>query len=91
MTGEVWYAVDRIERGLVVLLDDSGDEASMAIERLPGGLVEGSVLRVPLAAEGGPDWDRARIDRAETQRRLREAREILSELRKRDPGGDVEL
>jgi hypothetical protein len=64
MTGEVWYAVDRIERGLVVLLDDSGDEASMAIERLPGGLVEGSVLRVPLAAEGGPDWDPQRVAEA---------------------------
>lgn len=91
MTGEAWYAVDRIERGRVVLLDDSGDEVSMAVERLPGGLVEGSVLCVPLAADGGPEWDRARIDRAETQRRLREAREILSELRKRDPGGDIEL
>lgn len=91
MTGEAFYAVDRIERGRVVLLGDSGDELSVAIERLPPAITEGLVLRVPLATEGGPDWDRARIDRAETHRRLREAREILDELRERDPGGDIEL
>ena len=91
MPGEEWYAVDRIERGLVVLVGDSGDEVSVQLDRLPSAVAEGAVLGVPVTATGGLDWDRARIDIAETQRRLREAREILEELRGRDPGGDIEL
>jgi hypothetical protein len=91
MSGEERYAVDRIERDRAVLVADSGDEVSVPLERLPLAVEEGSVLRVPLAAKGGLDWNRASIDRAETQRRLREARDMLRELRRRDPGGDIEL
>lgn len=91
MSREEWYAVDRIERDRVVLVRDTGDEVTVPRESLPLAVREGSVLRVPLATQGGPDWAGARIDRAETERRLREARDTLRELRRRDPGGDIEL
>ena len=91
MPGQKWYAVDRIEGVQAVLVGDSGDEVSVQLDRLPSEVTEGAVLSVPVSASRGLDWDRARIDIAETQRRLREAREILEELRGRDPGGDIEL
>jgi hypothetical protein len=86
-----YYAVDRIEGDLVVLIGDSGEEVLASLEELPTPLEEGTVLRVRVDVEGGHDWKRARIDRAETKRRRREAEALLRELRKRDPGGDVEL
>lgn len=89
--GQEWYAVDRIEGDQVVLVGDSGGEVAVQLDRLPSAVTEGAVLGVPVSASGGLDWDCARIDLAETQRRLREAREILEELRGRDPGGDIEL
>jgi len=91
MPGEDWYAVDRIEADLVVLVGESGGEVSVPRRSLPSAVKEGVVLRVPMAAEGGPDWSGAYIDRAETERRLRERREVLRDLRRRDPGGDIEL
>jgi hypothetical protein len=91
MSREEWYVVDRIERDVVVLVADTGDEVTVPRGSLPSAVEEGAVLRVPVAAEGGLDWAAARVDRAETERRLQEAREILRQLRRRDPGGDIEL
>jgi hypothetical protein len=91
MSDDVYYAVDRIEGELVVLVRDSGEEASVPRASLPSAIREGTVLRVPVGERGVPRLDAARVDEAETERRLGEARQILRELRKRDPGGDIEL
>lgn len=86
-----YYAVDRVEGVLVILVKESGDEVAVARESLPSAVEEGSVLRVPLTPGGEPTWRAARVEEAETKRRRREARAILRELRARDPGGDVKL
>ena len=91
MSDDLYYVVDRIEGDLVVLVRDSGEETSVPRASLPTAIREGVVLRVPLLEGGVSQWDAARVDEAETERRLGEAREILRELRKRDPGGDIEL
>ena len=49
------------------------------------------VLRVPATKEGDPDWRLAVPDEELRQRRLAEARDILKELKTRDPGGDLVL
>lgn len=100
---EIWV-VDRVEGDAVVLVRDDGGEAA---EREPGHggprtedvpsaeigapVREGDVLRVPLGADGRPDWRAARPDDALRNRRLERARAVLDELKGRDPGGDVEL
>ncbi|MGD8867058.1 MAG: DUF3006 domain-containing protein [Gemmatimonadales bacterium] len=91
MSDDVYYAVDRFERDFAVLVQDSGEETSVPRASLSSAIREGTVLRVPVGEGGVPRWDAARVDEAETERRLREAREVLRELRKRDPGGDIEL
>lgn len=93
-TEEIWV-VDRVGRDVAVLVLD-GDEEDMvvsevAVELLGDRAVEGAVLRVPLGAVGEPAWDRAVRDRGAEEARRAEAEAILEELRKRDPGGDVEL
>jgi hypothetical protein len=91
MAAEKFYTVDRIEEEQAILVGDAGDELNVALGELPKGLAEGTVLRVPLAAAGDLDWPSARIDADETERRLNEAERLLSDLRRRDPGGDVSL
>jgi hypothetical protein len=48
-----YYAVDRIEGDLVVLIGDSGEEVLASLEELPTPLEEGTVLRVRVDVEGG--------------------------------------
>jgi hypothetical protein len=91
MPREKFYAVDSIKKKHAVLVGDAGDSATVELEELPRGLTEGTVLRVPLDEHGAPDWATARRDEAETERRLREAEDLLRSLRRRDPGGDIEL
>jgi hypothetical protein len=88
---ELYYTVDRIRKGRAILVGDAGDESEVVLGDLPAALTEGDVLRVPLDKEGASDWAAARIDTEETERRRREARRILQELRRRDPGGDIDL
>lgn len=90
MRAERFYAVDRIERKRVVVIGDDGNRREVSRDELPAQLREADVVRVPLA-EGELDWASARVDRDETERRRREAQRLLDRLRKRDPGGDVEL
>ena len=85
------YSVDRIEGALVILVGDSGEEHSVQLHLLPGGTTEGTVLRVMLDADGRLDWQSAQIDKAEAQRRTQQAEDLLNKLRRRDPGGDVDL
>jgi hypothetical protein len=86
-----YYAVDRIEGRIAVLVDDGGMPLDAPRSSLPAGAREGSVLRVPIDRDGNPDWSLVEVDEAERQRRLKEARETLNRLRKRDPGGDIAL
>ncbi len=91
MLTERFYAVDSIGDKAATLVGDSGNTVTVALRNLPAGIREGTVLRVPLDAQLGPDWRSAQIDATETERRRREAEETLKELRRRDPGGDIEL
>jgi hypothetical protein len=85
------YTLDRIEGESAILNDDAGVSATVPARALPPGVREGIVLQVPLGTGGKPLWARARVDHAETARRLAEAEDRLTRLKKRDPGGDVAL
>ncbi len=86
---EIWV-VDRMEGDVAVMAADHGEVLDVARELLPEGAREGSVLRVVVGPEG-PNWREAEIDETLREDRLREAREILERLKKRDPGGDIKL
>ena len=85
----VWV-VDRVEAGLAVLVADDEETLDIPLNLLPAGTEEGSVL---LVAEqvGGPAWSSSRLDEERKQEMLQNAEATLSELRKRDPGGDIVL
>ena len=86
-----FYAVDRLEGTIAVLVSDSGATVQMPRVELPTGIREGAVLRVRFGAQNLPDWSSAVIDKEEEQRRLREAKEMLDDLKRSDPGGDIKL
>ncbi|HMG19644.1 MAG TPA: DUF3006 domain-containing protein [Gemmatimonadales bacterium] len=86
-----FYAVDRIEGKIVVLVADDGTTLDVPRSTLPTRLREGTVLRVRLGANGKPDWSSAEIDRDEEERRLKEANDTLNEMKRSDPGGDITL
>ncbi len=89
--GGIWV-VDRIESDTVVLVQDgSGRTLEVSRSLISVSIGEGTVLRVPATEEGGPDWGLAVLDEELRERRLAEAREVLEQLKKRDPGGDVVL
>ncbi len=85
-----FYVVDRIEGRTAVLMLDTGEEHDVPLRKLPVGTQEGTVLRVD-NDDGALNWSSARIDKAETARRKREATDVLHRLRRRDPGGDIKL
>jgi len=89
--GEIWV-VDRIEGDTAVLVED-GTGRTLEVSRSLLSIVvdEGTVIRVPPTEEGGPDWGLAVVDEELRERRLAEARDVLEQLKKRDPGGDVVL
>ena len=86
------WVVDRIEGDTVVLVED---ETSRTLEvsrsLISVSVAEGAVLRVAGTDEGQPDWTSAVLDEDLRQRRLAETRDVLEELKTRDPGGDVVL
>ncbi len=85
------WVVDRVEGRVAVLVaDDDGGRTDVPLARLPGGLGEGAVLRVPLSG-GRPVWKGATVDEGLRRARLDEAEGALDRLRHRDPGGDVSL
>ena len=86
-----FYAVDRIERNIAVLVSDRGETVEMPRLELPAGLKEGSVLCVRFGAQNLPDWSSAVIDREEETRRLKEAKQQLDDMKRSDPGGDITL
>ena len=86
------WVVDRIEGDTAILVED-GTGRSLDVSRslMTIRVDEGTVLRVPVTEEGRPDWRLAAPDEELRRRRLAEARDILEQLKMRDPGGDVEL
>ncbi len=88
---EGFYSVDRIEGELAILIGGSGEEHSVQLHQLPSGTTEGTVLRVMRDADGRLTWQSAQIDQTEAKRRTQEAEDLLNKLRRRDPGGDVDL
>lgn len=98
------YVVDRVEGGIVVLIaeDVPGGTGALADPQVPPDeevlasalgvpVREGDMLRVPVGADGGPEWSEAAPDPAARAERLSEAEARIARLRKRDPGGDIVL
>jgi hypothetical protein len=91
MPTERTYVVDRIEGELVVLVDDeSGDKVNFDSWELPP-VDEGTVLAVKLDNNGKPQWGSVSVLTDETERRRNLGKQRVEELKKRDPGGDIEL
>lgn len=86
-----FYAVDRIEGTIAVLVGDDGSTIEVPKTLLPRGVREGTVLRVGLGSDGSPDWSRASIDKEEQARRMNAVRRQLDEMKRSDPGGDITL
>lgn len=81
------YAVDRKEGKFLVIERDDGTILDIEADRLPRDCQrEGAVFDVT-----DDDWAHATRNREEEQRRTRESKKALDDLKKRDPGGDVEL
>ena len=85
------YVVDRVEGETAVLVGDAGEEWKVPVGDLPLSVEEGTVLRVLCDPSGNPDWSAAAVDDTERSRSLDEAKRLLEDLRKRDPGGDISL
>lgn len=89
-TERIWV-VDRVEGGIaVVVRDEDARLEDVPVTLLPADIAEGAVLRVPESG-GRPAWAHAAVNEELRRTRLREAKEVLERLRRRDPGGDVVL
>ena len=87
----VFYAVDRLEGQMAVLVGDDESTVDLPRRDLPARVREGTILRVELGADGRPDWASAKIDDQERERRLKGAQERLNRMSESDPGGDIKL
>ncbi len=86
------WVVDRIEGDTAVLVEDeTGHTLDVLRSFISVNVDEGMVLRLPATDDGSPDWSLAVADEELRRRRLEGARDILEELKTRDPGGDVVL
>jgi hypothetical protein len=85
-----FYAVDRLEGKFAVVVGDDGKMIDVERSKLPRQVREGTVLRVR-GGVTGPDWSSAEVDRAEEERRRTAARKVLDDLKRSDPGGDIQL
>lgn len=86
-----FFAVDRLPGGIAALVGDDGKTVEMPRAELPQGLHEGSVVRVRFGLANQADWASAVLDKEEEQRRRNEAKKILDEMERSDPGGDITL
>ena len=85
------FAVDRIESAVAVLVSDSGRAFEIPTAILPKGIQEGSVIQVGKDDSGEVAWATAVLDEVEREARISRAEGVLNELRKRDPGGDIDI
>ena len=81
------YAVDRREGTFLVVERDDGAILDIEADRLPTDCQkEGVVFDVT-----DDDWGSATRNHDEERRRNRDTKKTLDDLKKRDPGGDVNL
>jgi hypothetical protein len=85
-----FYAVDRIESGVAVMVDDELNELQVNVGQFRAPIKEGTVMKVP-DSQNGPDWSGAIPDEKERERRLSAAQAKLRELQRKDPGGNLSL
>lgn len=86
------WIVDRFE-GEVAVVEVDGDRI-VDVPRwlLPTEAGEGDVIVVRVDADDdGRKLAELRVDREATERAREEARRLVDELRRRDPGGDIQL
>jgi hypothetical protein len=88
---QIIVVVDRVEGTIAILEADDGREFQLAPRELRPRAVEGQVYRVDLDADGSPLWKTAVADEKERDRRMKELDARMKRLRRRDPGGDIEL
>ncbi len=85
------FVVDRREGQTLVIEDATGAMIDVPANELPSNCrAEGAVLEVPMT-HGAPNWGDAKRNRAEERRILKDLGARLDRLRRKDPGGDVEL
>ncbi len=89
--GSRLYVVDRLEGHVAVLVTDDGEQVDVPKTSLPFRVREGMVLRVTVDGRGHPEWPSAERDETEERRRMDHARARLERLKRRDPGGDIQL
>lgn len=84
--------VDRFEGDLVVVEVDGDRFLDLPRWLLPSGLREGDVVTAQVeGGEGGERRVTFSLDRAATEAARQEAQALLTRLRRRDPGGDIQL
>ena len=79
-----FYMVDRISAREAVLVDDQGHASTIPLRHFRGGIAENMVLRVPIEDGATLDWASATVDQDETERRARQAKTMLEQLRAQD-------
>jgi hypothetical protein len=85
------FVVDRREGDTLVVEDANGDLRDVPARELPRSCrSEGVVMDVPVVG-GSPQWGQAVRNRTEERRRVTDLTKRMEKLRRRDPGGDVEL
>ena len=75
----------------MLVQDTSGAKAELSQQALPLSLREGDVIRVRRTTDGEPDWPSAIVDPELRRQRLQDALAAIERLKRRDPGGDVDL
>jgi hypothetical protein len=86
------FVVDRREANTLSIQDENGVSTDVPVNRLPRECrTEGAILDVPISETGEPIWKEATRNRAVEAFLKKEANKRLEHLRKRDPGGDIEL
>ncbi|SIN69960.1 Protein of unknown function [Singulisphaera sp. GP187] len=73
-------SIDRIEVDLAVLVDDRGRQINFPVDLLPKGTRAGDVLTFAIER-----------DTEATSQLQAETKVVQTELKKRDPGGDLKL
>lgn len=59
---DAFYAVDRVDGDVAILVDDEGTIVVVAVLDLPEGIDGDSVVGVDFDDEGVPDWSSAVLD-----------------------------
>lgn len=85
------WVIDDIESGVARLEDQGGRFFEVPASWLPLGAAAADVLLVSVTSTDHGAALTLRRDEGETQRRLEEAEDRLQRLRKRDPGGNINL